>query len=37
MRDGHTLSESGRLTRFAPVVDRDFDIPAMTRLAIGTS
>ena len=37
MRDGRTLGASGRLARLAPVVDRIFDIPAMTRLAVGTS
>jgi phospholipid transport system substrate-binding protein len=37
MREGRVLSESGRLAKLAPVVDRSFDIPAMTRLAIGPS
>ena len=37
MRDGHVLGESGRFARLAPVVDRDFDIPAMTRLAVGVA
>ena len=37
MKDGRVLGESGRLARLAPVVDRDFDIPAMTRLAVGPS
>ena len=37
MRDGHVLGESGRLARLAPLIDRDFDIPAMTRLAVGAS
>jgi phospholipid transport system substrate-binding protein len=37
MKDGRVLGESGRLTRLAPVVDRTFDIPAMTRLAVGPS
>jgi phospholipid transport system substrate-binding protein len=37
MRDGRVLGESGRLARLAPVVDRSFDVPAMTRLAIGPS
>ena len=37
MRDGRILGESGRLARLATVVDRTFDIPAMTRLAIGPS
>ena len=37
MRDGRALGESGRYARLAPVVDRTFDIPTMTRLAIGPS
>jgi len=37
MRNGRTLGESGRLARLAPVVDMTFDIPAMTRLAVGGS
>jgi phospholipid transport system substrate-binding protein len=37
MREGRVLGESGRLAKLAPVVDRSFDIPAMTRLAIGPS
>src|SRR5260370_30737461 len=35
MRDGRALVESGRYARLAPAVDRTFDIPMMTRLAIG--
>jgi phospholipid transport system substrate-binding protein len=35
MRDGRMLGESGRYARLAPVVERTFDIPSMTRLAIG--
>jgi phospholipid transport system substrate-binding protein len=35
IKDGRILGESGRLARLAPVVDRTFDIPAMTRLAVG--
>ncbi|MBV9378914.1 MAG: ABC transporter substrate-binding protein [Alphaproteobacteria bacterium] len=35
MRDGRSLGQSGRYGRLAPVVDRTFDIPTMTRLAIG--
>ncbi len=35
MREGRVLGESGRYTRLAPVVDRAFDIPSMTRLAVG--
>src|SRR5215471_6567855 len=37
MRGGRMLGESGRLARLVPVVERTFDIPAMTRLAIGLS
>jgi phospholipid transport system substrate-binding protein len=37
MKDGRTLGQSGRFGRLAPVVDRVFDIPSMTRLAIGPS
>jgi phospholipid transport system substrate-binding protein len=35
MRDGRTLGESGRYARLAPIIERTFDIPTMTRLAIG--
>jgi phospholipid transport system substrate-binding protein len=35
MRDGRMLGETGRYARLAPVVDRTFDIPSMTRLALG--
>jgi phospholipid transport system substrate-binding protein len=37
MRQGRVLGESGRYARLAPVVDRMFDVPAMTRLAVGPS
>ena len=37
MRNGSTLGQSGRYARLAPVVDRVFDVPSMTRLAIGPS
>jgi phospholipid transport system substrate-binding protein len=37
MKDGRTLGQSGRYARLAPVVDRAFDVPFMTRLAIGPS
>jgi phospholipid transport system substrate-binding protein len=37
MQDGRTLGQSGRYARLSPVVDRTFDIPTMTRLAIGPS
>ena len=35
MQAGRALGESGRYARLAPVVDRTFDIPSMTRLAVG--
>src|SRR5882724_9017672 len=35
MQNGRALGQSGRYARLAPVVDRAFDIPSMTRLAIG--
>jgi phospholipid transport system substrate-binding protein len=35
MRDGPALGASGRYARLAPVVRRAFDIPFMTRLAVG--
>ena len=37
MKDARTLGQSGRYGRLAPVVDRVFDVPSMTRLAIGPS
>jgi phospholipid transport system substrate-binding protein len=37
MRNGPTLGQSGRYARLAPVVDQVFDVPSMTRLAIGPS
>src|SRR5205814_7143250 len=37
MQQGRTLGESGRYAKLAPVVDRTFDIPSMTRLAVGAS
>ena len=37
MRNGPTLGQSGRYAKLAPVVDRLFDVPFMTRLAIGSS
>jgi phospholipid transport system substrate-binding protein len=37
MKEGGVLGESGRFSRLAPVIDRSFDIPAMTRSAIGPS
>src|SRR5260370_17600642 len=37
MKDGRTLGQSGRYARLAPVVDRVFDVPFMTRLAVGPS
>jgi len=35
MKNGPTLGQSGRYARLAPVVDRVFDLPSMTRLAVG--
>jgi len=37
MKNGQILGQSGRYARLAPVVDRVFDVAAMTRLAIGSS
>jgi phospholipid transport system substrate-binding protein len=37
MKNGPTLGQSGRYARLAPVVDRVFDVPSMTRLAMGPS
>jgi phospholipid transport system substrate-binding protein len=37
MRQGPVLGRSGRYAQLAPVVDRTFDIPRMTRLALGTA
>ena len=37
MKDGGMLGQSGRYARLAPMVDRHFDVPFMTRLAIGPS
>jgi phospholipid transport system substrate-binding protein len=37
MKDGRALGQSGRYARLAPVVDRVFDVPSMTRLAVGSS
>jgi phospholipid transport system substrate-binding protein len=37
MKNGRSLGQSGRYARLAPVVDRLFDVPSMTRLAIGSS
>src|SRR6516164_9080245 len=36
MKNGRSLGQSGRYARLAPVVDRVFDVPSMTRLAIGS-
>jgi len=35
MQQGRMLGESGRYARLTPVVGRTFDIPLMTRLAVG--
>ena len=37
MQQGRMLGESGRYAKLAPVVDRTFDIPLMTRLAVGSA
>jgi phospholipid transport system substrate-binding protein len=37
MKNGRSLGQSGRYARLAPVVDRVFDVPSMTRLAIGST
>ena len=37
MKNGRSLGQSGRYARLAPVVDRIFDVPSMTRLTIGSS
>ena len=37
MRDGRMLGETGRYARLAPVVNTAFDIPSMTRIAVGPS
>ena len=37
MKQGQPLGQSGRYARLAPVVDRVFDVPFMTRLAVGPS
>jgi phospholipid transport system substrate-binding protein len=35
MKQGQNLGESGRYAVLAPVVQQDFDVPFMTRLAVG--
>jgi phospholipid transport system substrate-binding protein len=37
MKSGPTLGQNGRYQRLAPVVDRVFDVPFMTQLAVGPS
>ncbi|HEX3881642.1 MAG TPA: ABC transporter substrate-binding protein [Stellaceae bacterium] len=37
MRNGPTLGAHGRYAKIEPVVGRVFDLPLMTRLAVGTS
>jgi phospholipid transport system substrate-binding protein len=37
MKDGRTLGETGRYARIEPVIRRLFDLPLMSRLAIGAS
>lgn len=35
MQQGRVLGETGRYARLAPAVERTFDLPLMTRLAVG--
>jgi phospholipid transport system substrate-binding protein len=35
MKAGKSAGQSGRAQRIAPVIDRVFDIPLMTRIAVG--
>jgi phospholipid transport system substrate-binding protein len=37
MKAGKAAGVAGRITRMAPVVDRAFDLPLMTRLVVGPS
>jgi phospholipid transport system substrate-binding protein len=37
MKNGRVLGQSGRYARLAPVVGQVFDVPYMTRLAVGPS
>jgi len=37
MKDGRTLGKSGRYARIEPVIQRLFDVPFMSRLAVGAS
>jgi phospholipid transport system substrate-binding protein len=37
MRNGRILGQSGRYARLAPLVSQVFDVPYMTRLAVGPS
>ncbi len=37
MKNGQILGQSGRYARLAPVVQQVFDVPFMTRLAVGPS
>jgi phospholipid transport system substrate-binding protein len=37
MQNGPSLGQQGRVARLAPVVPRVFDIPYMTRLAVGST
>jgi phospholipid transport system substrate-binding protein len=37
MKDGRTLGKSGRFARIEPAVHRLFDVPFMSRLAVGAS
>jgi phospholipid transport system substrate-binding protein len=37
MKEGRMLGETGRYAKLAPAVNRAFDIPSMTRIAVGPS
>src|SRR6267378_2225843 len=37
MKNARTLGQSGRFTQLEPVIRRTFDIPSMSRLAVGSS
>ena len=37
MKNGRALGQSGRYARLAPAVDSVFDVPSMTRLAVGST
>jgi phospholipid transport system substrate-binding protein len=37
MREGSSLGAQGRYARLAPVIEQNFDLPYMTRMAVGPS